>query len=98
MKLFFVALSLLATNAFANDTETMSCENVAHEVAAFINKSGWGEVKGYVPVTTQSRTEDGFLIYRVSIKSANDTLGDSYEIVMRRDGKSEACITLSVNK
>ena len=98
MKLFFLALSLLATNAFANDTE-MPCENVAHEVAAFINKSGWGEVEGYVPVTTKKdKDKDGFLIFNVSIKRGNDTLGDSYEIVMRKSPQSEACITLSVNK
>lgn len=95
--LFFVILSLTSLKTLAAET-ALPCEKVAHDVAAYVSKSGWGQALGYVPVTVSRKFEDGVYTFDIEIRNlnTNDRLGDSYEVSMYRDGKSEACVTMSV--
>lgn len=95
--LFFVILSLTSLKTFAAET-ALPCENVAQDVAAYVSKSGWGQASGYIPVTTSRKFEDSVYTFTIEIKNptTNDRIGDSYEVSMYRDGKSESCVTMSV--
>jgi hypothetical protein len=91
-------MGLGTLNAMAEES-ALPCENVAKDIAAYVSKSGWGQASGYVPVTTSRKYKDGLYTFNVSIKNpdTNDTIGDSYEILVYRDGKSESCVTIGVS-